>query len=150
MVVVVLDEMDNLVTKDQEVLYNLFQLAAYQHSTVLMIGVANSIDLVHRLLPRLHAMDCQPGTLHFKAYDHTSLKEPHRLGPVLIVVGDLKVAKDEVARPCVCAEDVAVAHGLVPAARRPHRLGESRAGERGRRRARRLHRHLWAASAAVW
>ena len=34
MVVVVLDEMDNLVTKDQEVLYNLFQLAAYQHSTV--------------------------------------------------------------------------------------------------------------------
>ena len=48
MVVVVLDEMDNLVTKDQEVLYNLFQLAAYQHSTVPMFGVANSIDLVHR------------------------------------------------------------------------------------------------------
>ena len=50
MVVVVLDEMDNLVTKDQEVLYNLFQLAVYQHSTVPMFGVANnnSIDLVHR------------------------------------------------------------------------------------------------------
>ena len=44
----VLDEMDNRVTKGQEVLYNLFQLAAYQHSTVLMFGVANSIDLVHR------------------------------------------------------------------------------------------------------
>ena len=82
MVVVVLDEMDNRVTKGQEVLYNLFQLATYQHSTVLMIGVANSIDLVHRLLPRLHAMDCQPETLHFKAYDHTSLKEllAERLG----------------------------------------------------------------------
>jgi len=50
-----LDEIDQLVTKDQETLYKLFECAKLEGSHLILIGVANSFDLTKRFLPRLEA-----------------------------------------------------------------------------------------------
>ena len=54
-IVALIDEMDLLVTRKQTVLYNLFDWAASPHSRLFVIGVANTIDLPERMLPRVHS-----------------------------------------------------------------------------------------------
>ena len=49
---VVLDEMDQLNSNDFEVLYKLFDLVSVRNSRIIMIGIANSLDLTDRMLPR--------------------------------------------------------------------------------------------------
>jgi len=53
MLVLILDEMDALMTKEQAVLYHLFELPELKQSRAVLVGVANNIDLTVRLLPRL-------------------------------------------------------------------------------------------------
>ena len=57
-VFLVLDEIDQLVAKDQDVLYRLFELAVQKDSRLVLIGIANAIDLTSRFLPRLKAKHC--------------------------------------------------------------------------------------------
>ena len=45
-------------TKDQSVLYRIFEWTAMQKSTVVVIGMANTLDLTGRFLPRLKALNC--------------------------------------------------------------------------------------------
>jgi origin recognition complex subunit 1 len=52
-VIVILDEMDSIVTKSQKVLYNLFDWASNPSSNLSIIGVANTMDLTERLQPRI-------------------------------------------------------------------------------------------------
>lgn len=54
-----LDEIDHLLTKDQDVLYKFFELASYPHSRLALIGIANALDLTTRFLPRLQAKNCK-------------------------------------------------------------------------------------------
>ena len=68
MCVVVLDEIDQLLTRHQAVLYTLFQLAAAPRSRLILIGVANALDLTDRFLPRLAARGASPTTLQFAPY----------------------------------------------------------------------------------
>ncbi|KAK9830101.1 hypothetical protein WJX72_009780 [[Myrmecia] bisecta] len=51
--VVLVDEMDLLVTKKQTVLYNMFDWPMRKHSKLAVIGIANTMDLPERLLPRI-------------------------------------------------------------------------------------------------
>ncbi|KAA6424992.1 MAG: origin recognition complex subunit 1-like [Trebouxia sp. A1-2] len=51
--VLLVDEMDLLVTKKQTVLYNLFEWPVRKGSRLAVIGVANTMDLPERLLPRI-------------------------------------------------------------------------------------------------
>ncbi|KAL0033288.1 hypothetical protein WJX77_001908 [Trebouxia sp. C0004] len=51
--VLLVDEMDLLVTKKQTVLYNLFEWPMRKGSRLAVIGVANTMDLPERLLPRI-------------------------------------------------------------------------------------------------
>ncbi|KAL3142669.1 hypothetical protein ABBQ38_002975 [Trebouxia sp. C0009 RCD-2024] len=51
--VLLVDEMDLLVTKKQTVLYNLFEWPMRKSSRLAVIGVANTMDLPERLLPRI-------------------------------------------------------------------------------------------------
>lgn len=56
--VAVLDEIDHLYTKDQEVLYKLFEWPQLLNSKFVLIGIANAMDLIDRILPRLKAKSC--------------------------------------------------------------------------------------------
>jgi cell division control protein 6 len=66
--VVVLDELDHVVTKDQQVLFKIFQWAFMQQSSLILIGIANALDLTDRFLPRLRANNLTPQVLAFMPY----------------------------------------------------------------------------------
>ncbi|PVV02602.1 hypothetical protein BB560_002941 [Smittium megazygosporum] len=66
--IVVLDELDNLVNSSFGALYSLFEWAMDKRSSLLLIGIANALDLTERLLPRLKVRNCMPELLHFKPY----------------------------------------------------------------------------------
>ncbi|KAI8377780.1 P-loop containing nucleoside triphosphate hydrolase protein [Radiomyces spectabilis] len=66
--VVLLDEIDHLITKDQDVLYKIFEWASMASSRLVLIGIANALDLTDRLLPRLRAKNCEPQLLNFNPY----------------------------------------------------------------------------------
>ena len=53
MLVLVVDELDVLVTQTQSVLYNIFDWRAYKASNIAVIGIANTMDLPERLLPKI-------------------------------------------------------------------------------------------------
>ena len=73
MVILVLDEFDHLYQNQGDILYDLFSLAEIKSSNVLLVGIANSIDLTHRLLPHLERFGVQPAMLNFRAYQHSEL-----------------------------------------------------------------------------
>ncbi|KAI9249628.1 P-loop containing nucleoside triphosphate hydrolase protein [Sporodiniella umbellata] len=66
--VVILDEIDSLITKEQDVLYKLFEWASLADSRLVLIGIANALDLTDRILPRLRAKNCEPKLLNFNPY----------------------------------------------------------------------------------
>ncbi|OMH81332.1 Cell division control protein 18 [Zancudomyces culisetae] len=66
--IVVLDELDNIVTRTPTEVYLLFEWAMRHDSNLLLIGIANSLDLTDRLLPRLQTRNCVPDLLHFTPY----------------------------------------------------------------------------------
>jgi cell division control protein 6 len=56
----ILDEMDILLKGkgEQQDLYRLFEWAHRPHSSLIFVGIANSIDLTERYLPYLRTRDC--------------------------------------------------------------------------------------------
>ncbi|KAF9907319.1 AAA ATPase [Linnemannia zychae] len=75
MFVTILDEMDQLLTKDQEVLYKLFQWSNMDNSKLTLIGIANALDMTDRFLPRLKAKNCEPQLLNFNPYQVAEIRE---------------------------------------------------------------------------
>jgi cell division control protein 6 len=65
---VVLDEIDSLLDGECEVLYDLFQCALHHSSRLILIGIANALDLTDRCLPRLKARNLKPRLLPFLPY----------------------------------------------------------------------------------
>jgi len=53
--VLVLDELDYLVTRKQSVIYNLFEWATNGSSALIVVAISNTMDLPERLLPRVHS-----------------------------------------------------------------------------------------------
>ncbi|KAK7506241.1 hypothetical protein BaRGS_00002353 [Batillaria attramentaria] len=67
--ILVLDEIDQLDSKNQDVLYRIFEWPYLNNSKLILIGVANALDLTDRILPRLQAKPhCRPVLLHFAPY----------------------------------------------------------------------------------
>lgn len=66
--IVVLDELDHVVTKDQEVMFKIFQWAFAKNSNLVLVGIANALDLTDRFLPRLRSNNLTPETLSFSPY----------------------------------------------------------------------------------
>ncbi|CAH3024146.1 unnamed protein product [Porites evermanni] len=67
--IIILDEMDQLESKSQEILYTIFEWPSLPKSKLVLIGIANALDLTDRILPRLQARPkCKPELLHFAPY----------------------------------------------------------------------------------
>lgn len=71
--IVVLDEIDHIMTKDQDILFRIFEWAFCQGSRLILVGIANALDLTDRFLPRLKANNFYPQLLKFKPYDASQI-----------------------------------------------------------------------------
>ena len=72
--VLVLDEIDSLDTHNQDVLYTIFEWPALSKSSLVLIGIANSLDLTDRILPCLQARpNCRPDLLNFTPYSREEI-----------------------------------------------------------------------------
>ena len=65
---VLLDEIDSLLDGECEVLYSLFECALHHSSRLILVGIANALDLTDRFLPRLKARNLKPRLLPFLPY----------------------------------------------------------------------------------
>ncbi|KAF8564007.1 hypothetical protein P879_09838 [Paragonimus westermani] len=71
----ILDEVDQLSSKSQDVLYRIFDWPGTLSCRVIVIGIANALDLTERLLPRLQSKAHQPEHLAFPPYSRSELTE---------------------------------------------------------------------------
>lgn len=62
--VLLLDELDMLLSRDQSVLYNLFGWPQAPRARLVVIGIANTLDLPERLLPKIARCVCIVNTLN--------------------------------------------------------------------------------------
>lgn len=78
-ILMILDEIDQLVGKKQSVLYTIFEWPAIANSNILLIGIANSLDLTDRLLSRLHTRcNLKPRLMNFAPYSKQQIIEIFR------------------------------------------------------------------------
>ena len=75
MYVVVLDEIDHLLSTDLEALYTLFEWSLQRSSKLIVVGIANALDLTDRFLPRLRAKNLKPEILPFSPYTAGEIAE---------------------------------------------------------------------------
>ncbi|XP_025897203.1 cell division control protein 6 homolog [Nothoprocta perdicaria] len=74
MVLLVLDELDQLDSKGQDVLYTVFEWPWLPGSRLVLVGMANALDLTERGLARLQARPgCRPRLLPFAPYTREQL-----------------------------------------------------------------------------
>ncbi|XP_048579627.1 cell division control protein 6 homolog isoform X3 [Nematostella vectensis] len=72
--ILILDEMDQLETKNRDVLYTMFEWPSLPKSKLVLIGIANALDLTDRILPRLQARPkCKPELLNFPPYTRNQI-----------------------------------------------------------------------------
>lgn len=68
-ILLVLDEIDQLDSKAQEILYSIFEWPHLPGSRLVLVGIANALDLTDRILPRLMlSAAISPTQLSFPAY----------------------------------------------------------------------------------
>jgi len=76
MILLVLDEVDQLESKDQSVLYTVFEWPALDTSRLVLCGIANSLDLTDRVLPRLQVSPAyKPTLLHYPPYSKQQIMD---------------------------------------------------------------------------
>ncbi|KAK1782087.1 cell division control protein Cdc6 [Copromyces sp. CBS 386.78] len=72
---VVLDEIDHILTLDPESLYSLFEWSLEKkNSRLALIGIANALDLTDRFLPRLKSRNLKPELLPILPYTAPQVK----------------------------------------------------------------------------
>lgn len=73
--VVLMDELDQLVTRSQSVMYNFFNWPALRHSRLIVLAVANTMDLPERTLSNKISSRLGLTRITFAGYTHTQLME---------------------------------------------------------------------------
>ncbi|KAJ5832291.1 hypothetical protein N7474_000602 [Penicillium riverlandense] len=73
--VVLMDELDQLVTKNQSVMYNFFNWPALRHSRLIVLAVANTMDLPERTLSNKISSRLGLTRITFPGYRHTDLMQ---------------------------------------------------------------------------
>ncbi|PHH53367.1 Cell division control protein 18 [Ceratocystis fimbriata CBS 114723] len=71
---VVLDEIDHVLTMGMESLPRLFEWSLQRPTRLVLIGIANALDLTDRFLPRLKAKGLKPDLLPFLPYTAPQIK----------------------------------------------------------------------------
>jgi origin recognition complex subunit 1 len=71
--VVLMDELDQLVTKNQSVMYNFFNWPGLRHSRLIVLAVANTMDLPERTLSNKISSRLGLHRITFKGYTHAQL-----------------------------------------------------------------------------
>ncbi|CAI2727145.1 unnamed protein product [Schistosoma spindalis] len=74
-IILVLDEVDQLSTRGQKLLYRIFEWPSKLTCHIIVIGVANALDLPERLLPRLKSKVDKPIHIIFQPYSQSELAE---------------------------------------------------------------------------
>jgi cell division control protein 6 len=69
-----LDEIDHILTMGLESLYRLFEWSLQKPSRLVLVGIANALDLTDRLLPRLKSKNLRPELLSFLPYTAAQVK----------------------------------------------------------------------------
>lgn len=72
---VFLDEIDSLLDGDCELVYSIFEWAMHRSSSLLLVGVANALDLTDRFLPRLKTRGLKPLLLPFLPYSGVDMAD---------------------------------------------------------------------------
>ncbi|KAK4542083.1 hypothetical protein LTR36_007114 [Oleoguttula mirabilis] len=72
---VILDEVDQLVDLDLDLLYNLFEWSMQPSSRLILLGIANALDMTDRFLPRLKSRNLKPELLPFMPYSAAQIAE---------------------------------------------------------------------------
>ncbi|KAH8814310.1 P-loop containing nucleoside triphosphate hydrolase protein [Hyaloscypha sp. PMI_1271] len=72
--IVTLDEIDHVLSLDLEILYKLFEWSLQKASCLILVGIANALDLTDRFLPRLKARNLKPQLLPFLPYTAAQIK----------------------------------------------------------------------------
>ncbi|XP_040569412.1 cell division control protein 6 homolog [Lepeophtheirus salmonis] len=90
----VLDEIDQLESKNQEILYTLFEWPFLHETQLTLVGIANALNLTDRILPRLKLRTgiC-PQQLSFPAYSRQEIND--------IISDRLKGVGDENSAPVI-------------------------------------------------
>lgn len=70
-----MDEIDSLITKEQEILYQLFEWSSIKGSRLIIIGAANTLDLTERFLPNLKTKNAMPRVFTFKPYTSQEISD---------------------------------------------------------------------------
>ncbi|KAG6143297.1 hypothetical protein E4U46_003719 [Claviceps purpurea] len=71
---VTLDEIDHILTLGLESLYRIFEWSLQKNSRLVLIGIANALDLTDRFLPRLKSKNMKPDLLPFLPYTAAQIK----------------------------------------------------------------------------
>ncbi|KAL2165138.1 hypothetical protein VTH06DRAFT_434 [Thermothelomyces fergusii] len=71
---VVLDEVDHILTLDSQSLYRMFEWSLQPTSRLTLVGIANALDLTDRFLPRLKSRNLKPELLPFLPYTAPQIK----------------------------------------------------------------------------
>ncbi|UKZ53749.1 hypothetical protein TrVGV298_007548 [Trichoderma virens] len=71
---VTLDEVDHILTLDLESLYRVFEWSLAKSSRLMLLGIANALDLTDRFLPRLKSKNLKPELLPFLPYTAAQVK----------------------------------------------------------------------------
>ncbi|EFN77760.1 Cell division control protein 6-like protein [Harpegnathos saltator] len=135
MLFLVLDEIDQLESKKQSVLYSIFEWPSLLNSKLILVGIANALDLTDRILPRLQARcELKPTLMHFASYTKQQISNiistrlsqanasniftPSAIqllaGKVAAVSGDIRRALDISRRVIELAESEKIATVLCP------------------------------------
>jgi cell division control protein 6 len=70
---VTFDEVDHLLELDSDLFYSIFEWSLQDASSLVLVGIANALDLTDRFLPRLKARGLKPHLLPFLPYTATQI-----------------------------------------------------------------------------
>ncbi|KAK1239591.1 hypothetical protein MKX07_001045 [Trichoderma sp. CBMAI-0711] len=148
--VVLMDELDQLVTKNQAVMYNFFNWPTLRHSRLIVLAVANTMDLPERTLSNKISSRLGLTRITFPGYNHEQLMKiiQSRLEgvpgnivdadaiqfasrKVAAVSGDARRALDICRRAVELAEGDAPGDPMTPSRRAPDK-GAPEQSKRGR------------------
>ncbi|VDP92975.1 unnamed protein product [Echinostoma caproni] len=108
--VLILDEVDQLVSQSQDILYRIFNWPETLKCHIIVIGIANALDLPERL-PKLKSKTHKPAHLTFVPYTRTELADivTLKLGPP----SDLKENSLDPLAIQLCARKISASTGDV-------------------------------------